>query len=74
MTTIYASLDNMRTYADKGLFAYSPDTGEECSADASDYWYLGPEDVLEDENGRPMVLAMRGDVRIVHHEDFETSS
>lgn len=54
-----ANKKNMDEHYTPGVFAYSPATGEECSANPSDYWYLAPDDVLEDGEGAPMVLATR---------------
>jgi hypothetical protein len=54
-----ANLENMRRYCEPGVFAYSPNTGEECSADPYDYFTLGPDDFLTDELGEPMVLVRR---------------
>jgi hypothetical protein len=54
-----ATLRNMRAHYRNGVFAYSPDTGEECSANPSDYWSLADGDVLTDENDAPMLLVTR---------------
>lgn len=39
-------------------FAYSPLTGERCSADAGDYWTLPDDQPLTDCEGEPMILAV----------------
>ena len=54
-----ASKRNMEANYDTGVFAYSPDTGEECSANPGDYWYMSNGDILEDGNGNAMILARR---------------
>jgi len=58
--TTYATLANMqRYYSGTDVFAYSPDTGEECSANPADYFFLTFEDALKDENGEDMILVRR---------------
>jgi hypothetical protein len=42
-----------------GVLAYSPTTGEECSANPSDYWMFSPSDVLKDAENNTMVLVRR---------------
>ena len=60
MTGLPATLANMQAVADRpGVMAYSPDTGEECSANPRDYWYLSPTDYLIDGNGTPRILVIR---------------
>lgn len=49
-----ATIENMRRYPNR--IAYSPVTGEECSANPSDYWYAHPGFVLRDEADNPMIL------------------
>lgn len=39
-------------------FAYSPVTGEECSADAGDYFWMRDDSPLIGSDGEPMVLAV----------------
>lgn len=56
MTTL-ATLANMRQhYTGIDVFAYSPNTGEECSANPADYFTLGPDDTLKDDEDQPMIL------------------
>lgn len=51
-----ASKKNMDRLYRNGVFAYSPRTGEEYSANPGDYWYLASADTLKDSEGKPMVL------------------
>ena len=51
-----ATLANMRKVQDTGALAYSPVTGEEFSANPSDYFWLAENDVLQDSEGNPMIL------------------
>lgn len=39
------------------VFAYSPYTGESCSANPADYWNVDDNVCLKDEDGNEMVLA-----------------
>lgn len=43
----------------KGVFAYSPNTGEEYSASPGDYWDAKPDEPLKDAAGEPMILCRR---------------
>lgn len=53
-----ATVANMRQHSGvPGLIAYSPVTGEECSANPGDYWHLPEDEPLIDSNGAAMVLA-----------------
>lgn len=54
-----ATIENMRAHYAPDAFAYSPDTGEEYSANPADYWYADAGFVLIDEDGEPMVLARK---------------
>jgi hypothetical protein len=64
MTDMLATVANMQAhYSGSSLFAFSPLTGEECSANPADYWHMAVDDVLVDAAGEPMLLAVRG-VRI----------
>lgn len=54
-----ATLANMRKHYREGVFAWSPDTGEEYSADPGDYFAMSEDSMLRDDNGEPMVLAYR---------------
>lgn len=68
MTTV-ASKANMDRYADQPrVVAYSPTTGEEFSANPSDYWNAPPEFVLKDHDGDPMILVVAA-VRMVDVEE-----
>jgi hypothetical protein len=50
----------MKRYADiRGVVAYSPETGEENSANAGDYWDMHEGYTLEDHDHNPMVLVVR---------------
>lgn len=40
-----------------GVFAYSPETGEQSSASPGDYWLLDPNECLTDSEGNEMILA-----------------
>ena len=53
-----ASIENMRMFYKEGepLVAYSPGTGEEYSANPSDYFYTPPQWVMKDQDGEPMIL------------------
>lgn len=56
---IEATVENMRKYEDvQGIFAYSPVTAERYSATPGDYFYFEDGDVLKDEDGCPMILAV----------------
>jgi hypothetical protein len=57
-----ATIENMRLNQDKGVFAYSPTTGEEASADPSDYFWLPEGEPLVDEYDEPMILVTRHSV------------
>lgn len=70
MNAIPATLANMRKhYGNAALweperlgevFAWSPDTGEECSANPGDYSFImTDDDVLRDDEDNPMILAYR---------------
>jgi hypothetical protein len=52
-----ATVHNMREFQSQApLAAWSPITGEQCSADPGDYWYLDESDPIVDKAGEPMVL------------------
>lgn len=55
-----ATLENMRRIYRHGLVAWSAYTGEKCSANPADYFYLEPNEPLRDELGNPMDLAWDG--------------
>jgi hypothetical protein len=55
----YATLTNMQQHYTPGVFAYSPETGEESSANPADYFFLTFDGTLKDENGGDMVLVRR---------------
>lgn len=59
-----ASIANMRRYYSPGVLAYSPATGEEYSANPSDYWDAGSTYVLTDANGDAMQLVTRHTVYV----------
>ena len=48
-----------------GIVAYSPVTGETCSASPGDYFFMGDNECLFDSDGVPMVLARRVPERFV---------
>jgi hypothetical protein len=54
-----ATLENMRRFYRAGVFAWSPETAEEYSADPRDYFMLSDDVVLRDDDGNAMVLAYR---------------
>lgn len=54
-----ATIQNMRQHYAEGVFAYSPFTGEESSANPGDYFWLGEDDPLIDSLGQAMILATR---------------
>lgn len=59
---IYASKANMDEYYPQyrnSLIAYSPYTGEEYSANPSDYWHMLPSERLRDHKGRVMQLVVK---------------
>lgn len=63
---VIASIANMKLHAEtSGVFAWSPVTGEEYSADARDYFYLDESKVLKDTNGHEMLLAVRGGIHLL---------
>lgn len=52
-----ATVNNMLRVQDTGAFMYSFNTGEEASADPSDYFWMNDGDyVFNDEFDEPMVL------------------
>lgn len=63
MPTI-ATLRNMREFEDNRhpneprAVAYSPVSGEQCSATPGDYWMLGDDEAIRDLNGEPMLLVL----------------
>jgi hypothetical protein len=60
--TVIATIENMREYAgakDRTVFAWSPVTGEEYSADAEDYWNAPPGWTMTDSEEGPMELVRR---------------
>ncbi len=59
MAETLATLANMRVHYSDGVFAYSPTTTEECSANPGDYWFLGDDDVLRDSEDQPMILVVK---------------
>lgn len=61
---ILATVENMRRYANRGVFAYSPGTGERCSATPGDYFFMAEDRPLRDSEQQPMILA-RAEGRIV---------
>ena len=66
-TRIVANRANMRRHYRPGVVAHSPRTGETCSANPADYWWLPDHDgeYLSDRDGNPMILARRTDPRII---------
>ena len=62
-----ATIENMRAYYRTGspsepapnVFAYSPITGEEYSANPADYWNVPPGWTMKDADGEPMILVTR---------------
>lgn len=66
---LLATTENMRECERagvSGLIAYSPTTGEECSATSGDYWFLPADRCLVGTDDRPMYLAIvRRQVSIV---------
>ncbi len=55
-----ATVNNMKAHGGgPGVFAWSPDTDEQCSADPGDYFYMDPDEPLVDSEGNPMQLARR---------------
>lgn len=65
-----ASLANMRDHYRDGIMAWSPDTGEEYSANPGDYFLMADDDVLRDEHGEPMLLAYRATTMVVLGEEL----
>jgi hypothetical protein len=66
-----ATMANMRKYGKgPGVFAYSPVTGERCSADPADYWWMGPNESLIDGAGGTMELVFeRRTIRRIRRTD-----
>ena len=59
MAGVIASLKNMKKYKGKGhVIAYSPHTGEEYSANPSDYWNAPDNWVMKDSSGHRMYLVV----------------
>lgn len=59
---VQASKDNMISYypvLGGRLMAYSPETGEEFSANPGDYWDAPLDWVMTDAKGVPMLLGVR---------------
>ena len=56
MSTLLATPANMTKAGGHPVIAYSPNTHEEYSADAGDYWNLPDDEPLTDANGDPMIL------------------
>jgi hypothetical protein len=57
-----ATIENMQAWAgpdNRDVFAYSPTTGEQFSADAADYWNAPAGWAMTDSEGEPMILARR---------------
>ena len=54
-----ATIENMLAHYRPGVFAYSPGTGEEYSADPGDYWDAGRGWTMKDAGGEPMVLVTK---------------
>lgn len=65
-----ATLANMREHYKNGVFAWSPSTGEEYSANPGDYFMMSEDDVLRDEYGDPMVLAYKATSFVVIGEEL----
>jgi hypothetical protein len=64
-TEVLATMANMQAYAgshDRAVFAYSPLTGEEYSADPADYFNARADWTMTDAEGEPMILARRGGI------------
>jgi hypothetical protein len=58
--SILATPANMCYYAlIPGMIAYSPETGEEYSANANDYSFLALDQPVWDANNEPMILVTR---------------
>jgi hypothetical protein len=55
---IRATVANMRTYYQPGVFAWCPETGEEYSANPADYWHLTEDTCLHSLVGE-MILVVR---------------
>ena len=63
--TEIATIESMRAAYKPGVFAYSPATGEQYSANPNDYFWLTDADgPLTDSEGEPMILGTRS-VRMV---------
>ncbi len=54
-----ASLKNMQQHYTDGVFALSPVTGEQYSADPRDYFAVPTNWIMRDSNDEPMILARR---------------
>jgi hypothetical protein len=55
---VKATLANMRKHVSvPDVMAWSPATGEQCSANPGDYFWMSDDDCLTDSQGDEMVLA-----------------
>lgn len=54
---VRATKANMDKHYGPGIFAWSPLTDEQCSADSADYFWMSGTDSLRDETGETMLLA-----------------
>ena len=70
-TPVPASLANMRKFYRPGVFAWSPITGDECSADPRDYFMLSDDAILRDDDGHEMYMAYRvEEISLVDHKEW----
>ncbi len=64
MAELLATKRNMEARWDPDVVAYSPETGETCSAHPADYFWLMPDNYLEDACGNPMFLGRRRSAQV----------
>lgn len=58
-TDIPATVGNMRTYYAPGVFAWSPFTGEQVTANPADLFYRSDDYLLTDDDGNGMILVRK---------------
>lgn len=58
MIATIANMKKMRAKYGASLIAFSPETGEECSAAPGDYWDVPDREFLVDADGMPMLLGV----------------
>ena len=67
-TQTLATPANMRRFAHLPIVTLDPDTGDTFSATAGDYWQLADDEVMRNESGVALILAVR---RVTWHDPSE---